>query len=889
MKRILLWVSILSLIAVLASCSVAANGKAVNISFYSNGEKYSEFSVNSGKAISPVAAPTDKPDGKIQFLFWSLDSDETTATPFDFSAPVNEDTTFYAVWADYSISYRNGDSLIYTDYAVKGRKISAPGINVTAPEGKVFSHWSLTENGNEYAFGSDISSSITLRAVFKDRTFTVRFIDGITDTEKTVVYGSSVAEPIAPSASGRTFRWWSTIENGSEFDFSTKITSDLTLYAVWDVITYAIIFDDGTSQTTQIVAAGEQVKAPANPSGEGRVFRHWSTSKDGSPYDFSSTVNYGFVLYAVWEYEEYTIEFYSDGKPYSSETVRFGDMIPEPSSPSSEGKEFRHWSVQENGSAAFDFKTPADKDLKLYAVFEDIVFTITFNDGAGIHMEKVLYGDTAEEPAMPEIEGKRFLRWSRQQGGAVPYDFNEPVLSSFTLYAVYEDIEFTVTYISGENRTEESVAYGENAVYILPDTPAGKVFSHWSESDGGPAFDFSTEIYEDLILYAVYEDETVIITFDDGTDTSTEELVYGKTPSAPENPVRDGYTFLWWSSTADGEAYDFSKPVYEDLRLYAVWQALTIHVTFMNGSEVYLTEDIERGAAVTMPDNPGTHPANTSEYLFWSLEPGKQGAYDFTSVPEDDIILHAVWMPKGISIDVEGTEVELLEGYRAEGNVQLPYGITVIREHAFDSTIRTGLSSTFEPKITAIEIPSSVREIGTYAFHSCENLTKITLNEGLKTINFNAFAGSGIRSLRVPVSLKRISFHAFAGMDSLTSVYLPEGITSIESEAFSGCDNLYGLEIPTSLEYIDPNAFYHCYKLDCIEYAEGTEVIDTFFIFNDFDISVVIIPTTVKSIESDVFAGCGKVIFQTEMSETQFESIEGFPWGAAIASEVVYE
>ena len=309
----------------------------------------------------------------------------------------------------------------------------------------------------------------------------------------------------------------------------------------------------------------------------------------------------------------------------------------------------------------------------------------------------------------------------------------------------------------------------------------------------------------------------------------------------------------------------------------------------MNGSEVYLTEDIERGAAVTMPDNPGTHPANTSEYLFWSLEPGKQGAYDFTSVPEDDIILHAVWMPKGISIDVEGTEVELLEGYRAEGNVQLPYGITVIREHAFDSTIRTGLSSTFEPKITAIEIPSSVREIGTYAFHSCENLTKITLNEGLKTINFNAFAGSGIRSLRVPVSLKRISFHAFAGMDSLTSVYLPEGITSIESEAFSGCDNLYGLEIPTSLEYIDPNAFYHCYKLDCIEYAEGTEVIDTFFIFNDFDISVVIIPTTVKSIESDVFAGCGKVIFQTEMSETQFESIEGFPWGAAIASEVVYE
>lgn len=888
MKRISLLFPILLMIVFLASCSVDASGPAVNIVFYSDGEIYSEDTVASGKTAAPAAAPSELPAGKIRFLFWSLESDEDTAAPFDFTTPISSDTTFYAIWADYAISYKNGNDVIHTDYAVKGKAVSAPGIQVSAPEGKEFSHWSLFENGNEYTFGNPVTSSITLHAVFKDKTFTVRFYDGISDAERTVAYGGIVAKPVDPVMSGRIFKWWSTTQNGPEYDFSTAITSDLTLFAVWDVVTYTVVFDDGTDQITQSVVAGERVKALADPAAEGKTFRYWSTSANGSPYDFSAAVNAGFTLYAVWEYEEYAIGFYSEGELYSSETVKHGDVIPQPSAPSITGKVFSHWSTAENGSTAFDFNSTADRDLKLYAVFKDVEFTVTFNDGSGMHSEKVVYGKTAEEPSEPEAEGKRFLYWSRQQEGEIPYDFTEPVLSSFTLYAVYEDIELTVTFIVGDSTREETVVYGEKAHDSYPDVPADKVFRHWSETMDGAAFDFNTPIYEDLVLYAVLEDKMVAVTFDDGTSISTIEVKYGTSASAPDNPVKDGFTFLWWSRTEGGEAFSFSEAIYENTTLYAVWKDLKIHVTFMNGSDVYLVQDIDRGTAPTMPDNPSTHPADAGEYMFWSLEPGKQGAYDFTSIPEDDITLHAVWMPVDIVINVKGTEVELIEGYHAEGNIQLPYGITVIAGRAFDSTIRTGLSSTFEPKITSIEIPSSVREIGTYAFFSCENLEKITLNEGLETINFNALAGTGIRSIRLPGSLKRVLDHACGGMDSLTSAYLSEGITKLEYQAFAGCDNLYRVSVPASVTYMEPDAFYHCYKLGCVEYAEGTEVIDKFYFFRNFDIEKIIIPSSVKSIASNVFSGCDKVIFQTDMAPSAFTAIEGFPWGAKDTSEIFY-
>ena len=58
--------------------------------------------------------------------------------------------------------------------------------------------------------------------------------DGSDIDSQTVDYGNTVAEPTAPTKNGYTFAGWYSDEGlVSAYDFSTTVTSDITLYAKW--------------------------------------------------------------------------------------------------------------------------------------------------------------------------------------------------------------------------------------------------------------------------------------------------------------------------------------------------------------------------------------------------------------------------------------------------------------------------------------------------------------------------------------------------------------------------------------------------------------------------------------------------------------------------------
>ncbi len=110
-------------------------------------------------------------------------------------------------------------------------------------------------------------------------------------------------------------------------------------------------------------------------------------------------------------------------------------------------------------------------------------------------------------------------------------------------------------------------------------------------------------------------------------------------------------------------------------------------------------------------------------------------------------------------------------------------GITKIGESAFESW--TGKE---------IEIPSSVTEIGEYAFYSSENLEKVRFNEGLKTIAADAFSSCGILEIELPSTVETIEEYAFYE-SSLTKISIGNSIKSIGEGAFSSCDNLTTIKI----------------------------------------------------------------------------------------------
>ncbi len=95
-----------------------------------------------------------------------------------------------------------------------------------------------------------------------------------------------------------------------------------------------------------------------------------------------------------------------------------------------------------------------------------------------------------------------------------------------------------------------------------------------------------------------------------------------------------------------------------------------------------------------------------------------------------------------------------------------------------------------ETGLTNVEIPSSVKEVGVYAFSGCEYLESVTFNEGLEKINISAFAACV----------------------NLLEVILPSTLTTIEQYAFQNCLRLQKAFIPKSVVTVGDGAFYACGK-----------------------------------------------------------------------------
>ncbi len=101
-------------------------------------------------------------------------------------------------------------------------------------------------------------------------------------------------------------------------------------------------------------------------------------------------------------------------------------------------------------------------------------------------------------------------------------------------------------------------------------------------------YTFDTMPNNNLVLYAKWVAPEYTVSFNlnggDGTTPDSQTVEKYKVADEPDEPTREHYTFDGWY-TADGERYDWSKPVTEDVELYAHWtlNPLTYTVKYVDG------------------------------------------------------------------------------------------------------------------------------------------------------------------------------------------------------------------------------------------------------------------------------------------------------------------
>ena len=159
--------------------------------------------------------------------------------------------------------------------------------------------------------------------------------------------------------------------------------------------------------------------------------------------------------------------------------------------------------------------------------------------------------------------------------------------------------------------------------------------------------------------------------------------------------------------------------------------------------------------------------------------------------------------------------------------------------------------------LTSITIPDGVISIGDYAFEYCDSLTSVTIGNGVTSIGDYAFCGClSLTSITIPDSVTSIGNYAFNYCKSLTSITIPESVTSIGEYTFFNCSSFTSITIPDSVTSIGHCAFSYCSSLTSITIPDSVTTIGVSAFSYCDSLTSITIPDSVTSIGYGAFYEC---------------------------------
>lgn len=255
--------------------------------------------VKEGDSIENIDKPTK--EGYL-FVNWLKDGIEYNETN-----PITKDIKLTATWIEepiipntYTVTFINDDK-IEKIKVKENETISEPKTKVK--DNYIFLGWYIGEK--KYDFNTKITKDIVLTAKYQLNVVTVTYnLDGgVGLALETIPKNSSPSIPEPPTKAGYKFLKWTL--NGQDFSFTTKITEDITIKAVWEKIEYVNVTfdtDGGCSIDSKTIEKYYKLDTLPTPVKEGYVFKEWQL--DNQTFDIDTEIQNDITLKAIYEINE---------------------------------------------------------------------------------------------------------------------------------------------------------------------------------------------------------------------------------------------------------------------------------------------------------------------------------------------------------------------------------------------------------------------------------------------------------------------------------------------------------------------------------------------------------------------------------------------------------
>lgn len=670
---------------------------------------------------------------------------------------------------------------------------------------------------------------------------------------------------------------------------TNKATADYTIN----------FYVDGERHAEFSAKYGSQIELPEmeNPDSDKNVFIGWFTSSDYNEWFSASTITKNINVYGYWStYEDslISVAFYDDGKIIDGYpiNVQKGEIIESYPLPETEdGYSLDAWVVD---GKPYDFSKRTLTDLELHSTRKPTEYTVDFIS-LGECISTQIY--TVEnynivEPKCPEHDHYYPGEWEN-------YELTK---GNIQINAIYEPIEYTVKYIDGSNKVVGEFNYNIlNYKEIIPPEPTevSGCYSYWEKEleCGTEVIKLKVAMIDYTIDYIV--NDAVVATFNT-TIKDFHEVV------APEIPQVAGYTTHW---------EDYKLRLETDIKVHAIYDLITYHVNFLaDDTEIAILDYNVENTEIELPEFP-EKAGYTGKWEDFSLEIGDVTVYaeytpiDYTAsfVVYDELLetqnkltYTTTFNAENMVINfpqageykyVDGCDVRWdsptltfndieISGYYYDVDYTYLNFVQVKNdtEHYFyvaglvpkayvteavipakyhDITVSYIKSNAFENErfIKTFEI-YGIEKIEAYAFNRCQSLQSVTMHDGIKTIEQNAFASNyHLTKITIPETVTQIGEYAFSGCGFI-SISLPDSINKISDYLFSDCTGLKKIIIPENVTEIGKGAFTQCASLTEVTLGSNVEVIKEFAFTRCDSLKEITIPNSVYRIESNAFRYC---------------------------------